>query len=257
MPSEGDDHRLFLGGQDRRSRLLRTCRVIANRPALFPLGDGLLIDPVPLVQSPQARLTMLYRSTDRLCRSGAPMKSLSHSASFESLDKNAPPKDGTKHLASLASNLRPRSSALGNRLGLRGIDLGDARPIQEKQRSWTPMTSMRPVLTFWARQPSQVDAVRTRLTLIGTEIPRQHSSSRYRAVQRCVCGACRKWRRGAQRAARTRPAGGANRGSSFGKRAVEATRVTARLGCVGRMRGRVLQSDARRYSAVAGTQLCS
>jgi len=42
-------------------------------------------------------LTMLYRSTDRLCRCGAPMKNLAHSASFESLDKNAPSKAGTKH----------------------------------------------------------------------------------------------------------------------------------------------------------------
>ena len=40
---------------------------------------------------------MLYRSTDRLCRCGAPMKNLAHSASFESLDKNAPSKPGTKH----------------------------------------------------------------------------------------------------------------------------------------------------------------
>jgi hypothetical protein len=43
-------------------------------------------------------MTMLYRSTDRLCRCGASMKNLAHSASFESLDKNAPSKAGTKHL---------------------------------------------------------------------------------------------------------------------------------------------------------------
>ena len=36
---------------------------------------------------------MLYRSTDRLCRSGAPMENL-----FESDEKNAPSKSGTKHL---------------------------------------------------------------------------------------------------------------------------------------------------------------
>src|ERR1700722_699115 len=41
---------------------------------------------------------MLYRSTDRLCRSGAPMENLCHSASFESDEKNAPSKSGTKHL---------------------------------------------------------------------------------------------------------------------------------------------------------------
>jgi hypothetical protein len=41
---------------------------------------------------------MLYRSTDCLCRRGAPMKNLAHSASFESFDKDAPSKPGTKHL---------------------------------------------------------------------------------------------------------------------------------------------------------------
>src|SRR5580693_9325377 len=42
---------------------------------------------------------MLYRSTDRLCRRGAPVKNLSHNASFESFDKDAPAKPGTKHQA--------------------------------------------------------------------------------------------------------------------------------------------------------------
>src|ERR1700723_3638677 len=48
---------------------------------------------------------MLYRSTDRLCRRGAPMQNLAHSASFESLDKDAPSKAGTKQLFVVA----PRS----------------------------------------------------------------------------------------------------------------------------------------------------
>jgi Protein of unknown function (DUF2380) len=39
---------------------------------------------------------MLYRSTDRICRCGAPVKNVSHSASFQSFDKNAPLKSGTK-----------------------------------------------------------------------------------------------------------------------------------------------------------------
>src|SRR5271163_2922496 len=98
MPAEGDDHGLFLDGQDRRSGLLRTCRQIGRRRPRLPLGDRLRIDAVALGQRPQALLTMLYRSTDRLCRRGAPMKNLSHSASFESLDKDAPSKPGTKHL---------------------------------------------------------------------------------------------------------------------------------------------------------------
>src|SRR6266702_6541771 len=41
---------------------------------------------------------MLYRSTDRLCRCGAPVQYLAHSASFHSLEKYAPPNTGTKHL---------------------------------------------------------------------------------------------------------------------------------------------------------------
>ena len=63
-----------------------------------------------LGQSPQALLTMLYRSTDRLCRRGAPIKNLSHSASFESLDKNAPAKSGTKHIGGEAQRVLLPSS---------------------------------------------------------------------------------------------------------------------------------------------------
>jgi hypothetical protein len=43
-------------------------------------------------------LTMLYRSTDRLCRRGAPMKNLAHSASLDSDDNDAPSKPGIKQL---------------------------------------------------------------------------------------------------------------------------------------------------------------
>ena len=65
----------------------------------FHLRDGLVIDPVALRQSASGSLTMLYRSTDRLCRRGAPVKNLAHSASFDSRRiKNAPSKCGTKHL---------------------------------------------------------------------------------------------------------------------------------------------------------------
>src|SRR6516164_1392915 len=104
MPPESDDHSLLLDGHDRRPRLLRACRQIGDRGPRFPLGDGLRIDAVALGQRPQALLTMLYRSTDRLCRCGAPVKNLAHSASFESLDKDAPSKPGIKHLSSEAGN---------------------------------------------------------------------------------------------------------------------------------------------------------
>jgi hypothetical protein len=69
-----------------------------DRGPLLPFGNGLLVDPVAFSQHPQALLTMLYRSTDRLCRRGAPMKNLAHSASFDSEDKDAPSKPGIKHL---------------------------------------------------------------------------------------------------------------------------------------------------------------
>jgi hypothetical protein len=43
-------------------------------------------------------LTILYCSTDRLCRGGAPMEYLAHSASLHSNEKTAPSKPGIKHL---------------------------------------------------------------------------------------------------------------------------------------------------------------
>src|SRR5580692_11133371 len=78
--------------------LPRPSRQIGDRSPTLPLGGGLLIDPEALGQRPQALLTMLYRSTDRLSRRGAPMQNLAHSASFESLDKDAPSKAETKHV---------------------------------------------------------------------------------------------------------------------------------------------------------------
>jgi hypothetical protein len=48
-------------------------------------------------------LTMLYRSTHRRCRNGAPVKNLAHSASFHSKENNAPSKPGIKNLAFMGS----------------------------------------------------------------------------------------------------------------------------------------------------------
>src|ERR1700734_3788986 len=107
MPSEGDNDGLFLDGQDRRFGLLRSRRQVGNGGPGLPFGDGFRVDAVALGQNSQALLTMVYRSTDRLCRCGAPMKNLSHSASFESLDKNAPLKSGTKHLGNSSSATGP------------------------------------------------------------------------------------------------------------------------------------------------------
>ena len=60
------------------------------------LAHRLLIDAVTSGKRSQALFTMLYRSTDRLSRRGAPVKNLAHSASFDSCNKNAPSKCGTK-----------------------------------------------------------------------------------------------------------------------------------------------------------------
>lgn len=89
---ESNDNGFLLDGEDRRSRLLRAGRKVRDRRSLAPLGNGLLIEAVALGKRPQALLTMLYRSTHRLCRRGAPMKNLAHSASFDSEDKDAPSK---------------------------------------------------------------------------------------------------------------------------------------------------------------------
>ena len=79
-----------------------------RRPrSALPLGDRLLVDPVALGERPQALLTMLYRSTDRLCRRGAPMKNLAHSASFDSDDKIAPSKPGTQTSKRLPKGMKP------------------------------------------------------------------------------------------------------------------------------------------------------
>src|SRR5271168_1622185 len=98
LPAKGDDDRLVLDRQDRRSWLLRPGRQIGHRGPILPLGDRLLVDPMTLGQHPQALLTMLYRSTDCLSRAGASVKNLAHSASFHSSEKIAPSKPGTKHL---------------------------------------------------------------------------------------------------------------------------------------------------------------
>src|SRR3984957_13187035 len=75
---------------------------------------------------------MLYRSTDRLCRRGAPMQNLAHSASFESLDKDAPSKAGTKHLAprGLGPRRAPRRGTPGRPAPLEPIEGAIAKASQ-------------------------------------------------------------------------------------------------------------------------------
>src|ERR1700676_5185700 len=102
MAAEGDDDRLLLDREHRGFRLTRAGWQIGDRAALLPLGDGLRVDAVAPGQRPQARLTMLYRSTDRLCRRGAAVENLAHSASLHAGENSAPSKPGIKQLARLA-----------------------------------------------------------------------------------------------------------------------------------------------------------
>src|SRR5436309_7416190 len=108
MPAEANDDRLFLDRQHRRSRFLWSRPSVHDRAARLPLAHRLLIDAVTSGERSQALFTMLYRSTDRLSRRGAPVKNLAHSASFDSCHKNAPSKCGTKHLAATPNRIRQR-----------------------------------------------------------------------------------------------------------------------------------------------------
>src|SRR5688572_6659658 len=99
MPAEGDDDRLFLNREHRGMRCSRSRRAICGGIPLPPFGDGLGVDAMALGQGPQARLTILYCSTDWIERCGAPMENLAQSASLHSGDKNAPSNPGIKHLA--------------------------------------------------------------------------------------------------------------------------------------------------------------
>src|SRR5215211_6535662 len=95
-PERDDDG--LLGREYRRARLLRAGALVLDRGALLPFGHRLRVDAVTLGQHPQARLTMLDRSTHRLCRAGAPMENLAHSASFHSRERSAPSNHGIKQL---------------------------------------------------------------------------------------------------------------------------------------------------------------
>ena len=99
----GNDNGFLFKGKNGGPRC-RPGLSVRNRGPLPPLGDGLRVDPMASGEGPQALLTMLYRSTDRRCRAGAPVKNLSHSASFWRSEKYAPSISGTKHLGLLASH---------------------------------------------------------------------------------------------------------------------------------------------------------
>src|SRR5215831_15765823 len=98
MPAECHDDRLVLDRQNRRSWLSGAGRQVGNRATLPPLRHRLRVDAVAPAKDPQALLTMLYRSTDCLCRGGAAVQNLTPSASLHSREKSAPSKPGIKHL---------------------------------------------------------------------------------------------------------------------------------------------------------------
>ncbi len=98
MLAKGKDDGLVLHRQRCGLWLLGARWQIGDGATLLPLGDGFGIDPITLGKRPQARLTILYCSTDRLCRCGASVKNLSHSASCHCLENNAPSNPGIKHL---------------------------------------------------------------------------------------------------------------------------------------------------------------
>ena len=100
MPAKGNDNSFLLKRKDCRLRRW-TGTPIRNRSPLPLLGDGLGVDAMTPRQRSQALLTMLYRSTNCLCRAGAPMKNLSHSASLCTSEKYALSNPGTIHLGPL------------------------------------------------------------------------------------------------------------------------------------------------------------
>ena len=65
-----DDDGLVLDGQDRRARRFQSGRLIGNRAAPPPFRHRLWVDAVVPGGRPQALLTPLYGSTDRLRRCG-------------------------------------------------------------------------------------------------------------------------------------------------------------------------------------------
>src|SRR3954463_3895032 len=107
MPAEANDDRLFLDRQHRRSRFLWSRPSVHDRAARLPLAHRLLIDAVTSGERSQALFTMLYRSTDRLSRRGAPVKNLAHSASFDCTIKV---RDQTPRVIRLGYVLKPQKA---------------------------------------------------------------------------------------------------------------------------------------------------
>src|SRR6185436_18300214 len=94
---------------------------------------------------------MLYRLTDRLCRCGAAVKNLAHSASFQSLENNAPSNPGIKHLE------RAQGSSLS-----RGEISKIVSPSAYERRFLWPAASASMDTTIFLRLPQSIASDRWR-----------------------------------------------------------------------------------------------
>src|SRR4051794_36938607 len=87
-----------LPAQLHKGKIARAVERGSSGPVRWPATESRALPPVAPGQNPQALATMLYRATNRLCRAGAPLENLAHSASFHPPDNNAPTNPATKHL---------------------------------------------------------------------------------------------------------------------------------------------------------------
>ena len=95
---------------------------------------------------------MLYRSTDRLRRRGAPVENLAHSASFHSAVKSAPSNSGIKHSAHKVSGVREAIEGVGARLRYLPACSPDSKPIKQlfaKVKALLRTAAARTVADLW------------------------------------------------------------------------------------------------------------
>ena len=79
VSAKGNDDRFFLYRKNRGSWRPGSGWKVGDRRTLLPLKNGLGVDVIACSKRSQALLTILYCSTDRLCRGGARVKNLPHS----------------------------------------------------------------------------------------------------------------------------------------------------------------------------------
>lgn len=82
MSAKSDDNRFFYARQKGWGRHLGARWAVRDTRPLSPFSNGLLVDTVALCQRPQAHLTMLLRSTCRLCVVALPCRTSPIAPSF-------------------------------------------------------------------------------------------------------------------------------------------------------------------------------